>query len=90
MFGGLFTLNSLYKYSRDELATLTVLSTSTGKNSIPISAVVISCGGMKCVIYPVSSLGKASALNPLQTIALEPKLELEFVIEWSPPLSATK
>ena len=38
------------------------------------------CGGRIWVMYPASSLGKASFLNPLQTIALAPKFELEFVI----------
>ena len=38
-----------------------------------------------CVIYPWSSLGKASGLNPPAIKACCPKLELELVIEASAP-----
>jgi hypothetical protein len=40
------------------------------------------------VIYPTSSCANASFLNPFATSALAPKLELEFVIAISAPLSA--
>ena len=47
-------------------------------------------GGIMCVIYPISSFLNASFLNPVDTIALAPKLELEFVTDKSPPVSVTK
>ena len=49
-----------------------------------------SFGGTICVMYPVSSREKGSFLNPFDTNALLPKLELEFVIDCSPPDSDKK
>ena len=47
-------------------------------------------GGMICVSAPALSLENAFALNPADLRAVLPKLELELVIDISPPLSAVK
>ena len=49
-----------------------------------------SFGGTMWVMYPVSSLANAFFLNPSDTNDFAPKLELEFVIDWSAPLSVRK
>ena len=49
-----------------------------------------SFGGTMWVTYPVSSLLNASFLNPEDTNDFAPKLEFEFVIDWSAPLSVKK
>ena len=41
-------------------------------------------------MYPTSSLPKDVDLNPFETSAFAPKLELELVTDKSPPLSVTK
>ena len=41
-------------------------------------------------MYPVSSRGNADFLKPVETKDLAPKLELEFVIDCSPPDYAKK
>ena len=50
----------------------------------------IFLGGMICVISPNASLVNDVSLNPIERIALEPKLELELVTDISPPSSAMK
>ena len=42
------------------------------------------------VMYPTSSLGKAFLLNPEAIKDFAPKLELELLIDWSPPFSVEK
>ena len=58
--------------------------------SISSSVDSIVLGGIMCVINALSSLSKDSFLNPSETNDNCPKLELELVIEASPPVSATK
>ena len=41
-------------------------------------------------MYPTSSFENALFLNPEEIKAFAPKLELELVTDWSPPVSATK
>ena len=68
-------------------ATPTVVFTSIALNSIEVSTFENSFGGIMCVIYPWSSCGNAVLLNPSAISAFAPKLELELVIDMSPPLS---
>ena len=75
---------------RDRLLTVFVLSISIVTQSIFSSAVVIAFGGIICVINARSSFAKASFLNPSETRANCPKLELELVIDASAPDFASK
>ena len=50
----------------------------------------IALGVMMLVIYALSSFANASFLNPSDTSANCPKLELELVIEASAPFTAVK
>ena len=88
--GGTSWLVWSYKNNCPVEPTPTVLDTSIASNSRELSVRGISFGGMMWVIYPMSSWANASALNPSATSALAPKLELELVIEMSPPDSVTK
>ena len=70
-----------------------VESVTSGSKLLHIMFVESNCksfGGTICVMYPVSSREKGSFLNPFDTNALLPKLELEFVIDCSPPDSDKK
>ena len=67
-----------------------VTPTSRDTQSITSSVSVIALGVMILVKYALSSFAKASFLNPSDTRASCPKLELEFVIDASPPLMAAK
>ena len=64
--------------------------TSIASNSVDTSVSGICLGGMIWVIYPLSSCLNAFVLNPAEINAVAPKLELELVIEISPPVSLTK
>ena len=67
-----------------------VTPTSTDNQSISSSSVVIAFGAIIFVINALLSFANDSFLNPLDTRDNCPKLELEFVIDASPPLSAVK
>ena len=59
----------------------------------PVAVVEITfkaLGGIICVNAPALSLENAFALNPADLNAVLPKLELELVIDISPPLNAVK
>ena len=88
--GGLFLSISPSKYNLWVVAEPTVLLTSSELQRIFWVASSRSFGGTIWVTYPVSSLLNESFLNPLDTKDFEPKLEFEFVIDWSEPLSDTK
>ena len=77
-------------YRCEAIPTWSVL---TGSNDLQTTFCVLSSrslGGTIWVMYPVSSRGNADFLKPVETKDLAPKLELEFVIDWSAPSSATK
>ena len=67
-----------------------VKPTSIDNHSIISSAATTSLGGMIEVINALLSLSKDSFLNPEEFSEICPKLELELVIEASPPVSASK
>ena len=71
-------------------ATESVLLTSIASNSTANVDVSICFGGIICVRYPTSSLGKAFCLNPRATNDYAPKLELELVTDKSPPSATVK
>ena len=91
MLGGIIS-ESVYpkRYNLLGLATEVVTPTSTDNQSIFSSSVVIAFGASIFVINALLSFPKASFLNPLDTRDSCPKLELELVIDASPPLSAVK
>ena len=78
------------RYKWLEIPTEVVSPTSIGNQSIFSSTLVSALGGIIDVIYALSSLSKDSFLNPEELNAIWPKLELEFVILKSPPVSASK
>ena len=88
--GGTSIFDAPYMKSLPEVDNPIVLATSTDSNSIDVSVIGTSFGGTICVIYPRLSCENASFLNPLETSAFAPKLELELVSEISPPFSVTK
>ena len=60
---------------------------------VPVAVVEITFnafGGIICVIAPALSFENDFALKPADLRAVLPKLELELVIDISPPLSAVK
>ena len=67
-----------------------VTSTSNGKNPTEVSFAKLCCGGFISLINPLSSFRNASNLNLSASNDLAPKLELELVIDISPPLVAWK
>ena len=69
---------------------LSVRSISREIQSIFSSCSTFALGVMIEVTYPKSSLANDSALYPVATRENCPKFEFEFVIEASPPLSASK
>ena len=62
-----------------------VTSTSIDCQFIFSTVEKVFLGGTILVINALSSLRNASLLNPSDSSALEPKLELELVIDKSPP-----
>ena len=72
---------------------MTVLLFKVALKVYPATAVYVLVnflGGMTCVTLPALSCVNGSVLNPFALRAVDPKLELELVIDWSPPLRATK
>ena len=78
------------RYNLFVLPTLLVFAMSIEIQSIVSRGAVIALGVMMLVIYALSSFTNASFLNPSDTSANCPKLELELVIEASPPFIAAK
>ena len=71
---------------------MTVLSLRSALNVYPATAVYVRAnflGGMMCVTLPALSCVNGRVLNPFALRAVDPKLELELVIDWSPPVSYT-
>ena len=73
-----------------ETPTEVVIPTSIVNQSISSSATTFDLGGIIFVINALLSLSNASFLNPSDTRDNWPKLELEFVIDASPPLAISK
>ena len=73
--------------------TVTLLLFCVILNVYPLTVAYVLanfCGGMTCVILPALSCVNGTLLNPFALKAQDPKFELELVIDWSPPLVATK
>ena len=67
-----------------------ILATSNEIQSISCSSSTIALGVMIEVMNALLSLANASFLNPEEVSEICPKLEFEFVILRSPPLSQSK
>ena len=88
--GGFSRSVSSRRYKCELIPIVCVLIGSNTLHRTLNESVSKSCGGTICVMYPLLSRLKESLLNPTDTKDFAPKLELEFVIDWSAPLSATK
>ena len=89
--GGVESSVNPSKYIFDgEDETPTVFSTFIDSHSIDIFFLNWLSGGITWVIYPLLSLLNAAGLNPFAFNATAPKLELELVIDKSPPSELVK
>ena len=78
------------RYNRVGSPAEVVIPTSILNQSIFSSGSFVDLGGITFVINALLSLANASFLNPSATKDNCPKLEFEFVIDASPPLSIEK
>ena len=72
---------------------MTVLLLRVALNVYPdtsVNVLVNFFGGIICVTLPALSCVNGRFLNPFALNEVDPKFELELVIDWSPPLRATK
>ena len=83
-------LSNPFKYSLVLSPTAVVIPTSRLNQSTFSVGSTTDLGGMTCVINALLSFSNDVFLNPSATKDNCPKLELEFVIEASPPLSIEK